>query len=98
MSDTVRVCSACDTSSGFRAHNEHGTPFARNPDEYRETDWTCRACGAYLSEADIIVRPPAGPQNGGVYPAGAAILSRPDVTSWEDAREAAQIQQEGENA
>lgn len=98
MTDSVRVCSACDTAGGFRAHNDHGAPFARNPDEYKETHWTCRSCGAYLLEDDIIVRPAVNPQNGGVLPDGAAILARPDVTSWEDAREAAQIQQEGENA
>lgn len=94
----VRACPACGTASGFRDHTQRGSQFARDPDAYAETDHTCKGCGAYLDQADVVERPPQGPTGGGRHSTAGRILARPDVTTIEQARRVAEQRREGDPA
>lgn len=86
-SQLVEACPVCDAAGMLRKHQ--GDPKrARDAAAYARNDYTCKECGAYVSDDDVNRRPPKA--EGHQANAAGSFLLREDVTSWEEAREASQ--------
>lgn len=93
----VDACPECNRAGGLRPHGDGGSYNANNQQAYDRTDYTCKKCGAYLNDDDINRRPAKSPHNKGALVDAAQLLARDDITTFQEAREAARARADGGN-